>query len=102
MAWDPKQYDKFKKERSRPFFDLLAQLDDISPKSVVDLGCGTGELTAELARKWPQAEVMGVDSSPEMLEKSKPHAGEHDGGVDADQPGGSHLLELGLPLAEAA
>jgi trans-aconitate 2-methyltransferase len=75
MAWDPTQYDKFKKERSRPFFDLLAQLDDISPKTVVDLGCGTGELTAELAKKWPKAEIVGVDSSSEMLEKAKSYAG---------------------------
>ena len=76
MAWDPAQYEKFKKERSRPFFDLLAQLDDIEPKAVVDLGCGTGELTAELTKKWPQATVVGVDNSPEMLEKSKAYASE--------------------------
>jgi trans-aconitate 2-methyltransferase len=76
MAWDPTQYDKFKKERSRPFFDLLAQLDDISPRTIVDLGCGTGELTAELAKKWQHAQVVGVDSSPEMLEKSRAYAGE--------------------------
>lgn len=76
MAWDPTQYERFKKERSRPFFDLLAQLDDIAPRTVVDLGCGTGELTAELAKKWPRAEVVGVDSSPEMLEKSKAYANE--------------------------
>lgn len=76
MAWDPAQYEKFKKERARPFFDLLAQLDDIEPKTVVDLGCGTGELTAELATKWPLASVVGVDNSPEMLEKSKAYAGE--------------------------
>src|SRR3569832_2087293 len=76
MAWDPAQYEKFKKERSRPFFDLLAQLDDISPKSVVDLGCGTGELTSELVKKWPKATVLGVDNSPEMLERSKAHASE--------------------------
>jgi len=74
MAWDPAQYEKFKKERARPFFDLLAQLDDISPRTVVDLGCGTGELTAELAKKWPQAEVVGVDNSPEMIAKSTPFA----------------------------
>lgn len=76
MAWDPAQYEKFKKERARPFFDLLAQLDDISPRTIVDLGCGTGELTAELAKKWPQATVVGVDNSPEMLEKSKAYASE--------------------------
>jgi trans-aconitate 2-methyltransferase len=70
MTWDPAQYEKFKSERSQPFFDLLAQLDDISPKTVVDLGCGTGELTAELAKRWPQAQVIGIDNSPEMIAKS--------------------------------
>ena len=74
MAWDPAQYEKFKKERARPFFDLLAQLDDIEPKTIVDLGCGTGELTAELAKKWRQARVLGIDDSREMLEKSKAFA----------------------------
>src|ERR1700741_2174426 len=67
MAWDPQQYEKFKHERARAFFDLLAQLDEIAPRTIADLGCGTGELTAELAKKWPRAHVVGVDSSPEML-----------------------------------
>jgi trans-aconitate 2-methyltransferase len=61
MTWDPTQYEKFKRERSQPFFDLLAQLGDISPKTVVDLGCGTGELTGELAKKWPNAQVTGAN-----------------------------------------
>jgi trans-aconitate 2-methyltransferase len=73
MAWDPAQYEKFKAERTRPFFDLLAQLQDISPKTVVDLGCGTGEMTAELAKKWPDAQVLGIDNSPEMIAKSAPY-----------------------------
>lgn len=72
MTWDPTQYEKFKLERSQPFFDLLAQLDDISPNTIVDLGCGTGELTAELANKWPAAKTIGVDNSPEMIAKSAP------------------------------
>jgi len=76
MAWDPAQYGKFKAERSRPFFDLLAQLDGISPKTIVDLGCGTGELTAELRRKWPEARVLGLDGSPEMIANSAPYASE--------------------------
>jgi trans-aconitate 2-methyltransferase len=76
MTWDPAQYEKFKAERARPFFDLLTHLEGISPATIVDLGCGTGELTAELAKKWPQAQVVGVDSSPEMLEKTKPFASE--------------------------
>lgn len=71
MTWDSAQYEKFRKERARPFFDLLAQLHDIDPKTIVDLGCGTGELTSELAKKWPTASVVGIDSSPEMISKSK-------------------------------
>jgi trans-aconitate 2-methyltransferase len=70
MTWDPTQYEKFKRERSQPFFDLLAQLDGISPKTIVDLGCGTGELTAELAKEWRDGKVIGIDSSPEMISKS--------------------------------
>lgn len=70
MGWDPQQYEKFKAERSRPFFDLLVAVGDISPQTVVDLGCGTGELTAELGKRWPEAEVTGIDSSPEMIEQA--------------------------------
>lgn len=76
MAWDPAQYERFKAERKQPFLDLLAQLGGISPQTIIDLGCGTGELTAELAKKWSQAHIVGVDSSPEMLEKAKPFASE--------------------------
>lgn len=71
FMWDPAQYGRFAKERARPFFDLLAQIDAAEPKSIVDLGCGTGELTAALAKRWPSAEVVGVDSSPEMIAKAE-------------------------------
>ena len=65
--WDPGQYRRFGDERSRPFVDLLARVRAQSPQLVVDLGCGPGELTATLARRWPDAEVRGVDSSAEMI-----------------------------------
>jgi trans-aconitate 2-methyltransferase len=65
--WDPKQYQRFSAERSRPFYDLLARVPDDSVFSAVDLGCGTGELTRTLLRRWPGAPVWGVDNSPEML-----------------------------------
>jgi trans-aconitate 2-methyltransferase len=66
-AWDPEQYLKFEAERARAFHDLIAQVADRLPGTVVDLGCGPGHLTAALAQRWPEAQVTGVDSSPEMI-----------------------------------
>jgi trans-aconitate 2-methyltransferase len=68
--WDPGEYSKFSSERSRPFADLLAQVAMVRPLSIVDLGCGTGSLTRGLAERWQDARVVGVDSSPEMLEQA--------------------------------
>ena len=65
--WDPERYLTFADERGRPFLDLLARVEAPAPASVVDLGCGTGNLTALLARRWPSAQVLGVDSSREMI-----------------------------------
>jgi trans-aconitate 2-methyltransferase len=72
MSWNPVIYNQFKSERSAPFLDLLALLRVRPGLEVVDLGCGTGELTAKLAETLPDSMVLGVDSSPEMLEKSVP------------------------------
>jgi trans-aconitate 2-methyltransferase len=65
--WDAGQYLRFGGERARPFFDLVAQVGATEPKYVADLGCGPGNLTAALAQRWPDAAVVGVDSSPEMI-----------------------------------
>lgn len=71
MRWDPGQYGRFGDERSRPFFDLVGRIRAVSPRSVVDLGCGPGELTATLAERWPGARVVGVDNSPEMIARAE-------------------------------
>jgi trans-aconitate 2-methyltransferase len=65
--WDPGQYLRFGDERARPFGDLLARVNAEAPGLVVDLGCGPGNLTTILAERWPQAQVVGVDNSPEMI-----------------------------------
>lgn len=70
-AWDPRQYALFSGHRGRPFADLLGRIDAPSPRLVVDLGCGPGDLTIGLGDRWPQARVVGVDSSPEMLAKAR-------------------------------
>lgn len=69
--WDPSVYGAFAGERSRPFFDLTARIGAESPRRVVDLGCGPGELTVALAARWPDARVTGVDSSPEMIGRAR-------------------------------
>jgi trans-aconitate 2-methyltransferase len=68
IDWDPRQYLQFSDERSRPFHDLIARIPLQSPRTVVDLGCGPGSMTAALGQRWPTARVTGVDSSPEMIE----------------------------------
>src|SRR6476659_6724783 len=65
--WDPEQYARFAGERGRPFVELLNRVDLRSPRRVVDLGCGPGNLTAMLADRWSDATVVGIDSSPEMI-----------------------------------
>ncbi|MGI5149073.1 trans-aconitate 2-methyltransferase [Plantactinospora sp. CA-294935] len=65
--WDPASYLRYGDERSRPFHDLLARVAAERPRTVVDLGCGPGHLTATLPARWPTARVVGLDSSPEMI-----------------------------------
>jgi trans-aconitate 2-methyltransferase len=72
--WDPATYLRFGGERARPFLDLLARVGAVAPSVVVDLGCGEGELTASLARRWPGARITGVDSSATMLAAAAAHA----------------------------
>ena len=72
--WDPTRYLQFSEERSRPFVDLLARVRATDPRTVVDLGCGPGQLTATVADRWPKAEVRGFDSSPTMIERAAEHA----------------------------
>ena len=71
VMWDPDQYHQFAGERARPFFELLARVGATDPGLVADLGCGPGELTAALADRWPGADVIGVDSSPEMIRSAR-------------------------------
>ena len=74
--WDAGQYLRFGGERARPFFDLVAQIGAANPTHVADLGCGPGNLTAALAQRWPDAAVVGVDNSPEMIAAARATAAE--------------------------
>jgi trans-aconitate 2-methyltransferase len=69
--WNPAQYLRFTDERLRPALDLLARVPLTAPAHAVDLGCGPGNVTAILKTRFPAAEVVGIDSSPAMLEKAR-------------------------------
>jgi trans-aconitate 2-methyltransferase len=65
--WNPEIYLRFADERGRPFYDLVDRVRLDRPRTVVDMGCGPGNLTVSLAGRWPEAQIIGVDSSPEMI-----------------------------------
>ncbi len=73
-VWNPEQYEKFRGERAAPFHDLLALVEP-APARVLDLGCGTGELTRLAHEKLGARETLGVDASPAMLERAAAQAG---------------------------
>jgi trans-aconitate 2-methyltransferase len=76
VNWNPEQYERFREQRMLPFADLAALVRPQADMRVIDLGCGTGELTALLAERFENARVVGIDSSPEMLERAAPRAGD--------------------------
>jgi trans-aconitate 2-methyltransferase len=71
MPWNPDKYHQFQSQRSAPFDDLLKLVDARPGLRVMDLGCGTGELTRRMADFLPDSDVLGLDSSPQMLERTK-------------------------------
>jgi trans-aconitate 2-methyltransferase len=75
-TWDPATYHRFRAERRQPFDDLLALVEPMPGGLVVDLGCGSGELTAALHRHTDAARTVGIDSSANMLEQAAAHAGD--------------------------
>ena len=70
-TWDPERYLTYADERGRPFVELLQRVAAEAPLAVADLGCGPGNLTRLLVERWPDASVLGVDSSPEMIERAR-------------------------------
>jgi len=71
MTWDPDVYLKFGGERTRAAADLLARVPLSAPNHVVDLGCGPGNSTALIASRYPNADLLGIDSDEAMLERAR-------------------------------
>jgi trans-aconitate 2-methyltransferase len=70
-TWDAAQYLQYAEERTQPCRDLVARIPVRNPVRVVDLGCGPGNSTAVLAARWPRAEIIGLDSSEEMIARAR-------------------------------
>ena len=71
MSWSAQQYIAFEVERTRPVRDLLAAVPVAAARFAIDLGCGPGNSTAMLVRKFPSAEVSGIDSSADMIDAAR-------------------------------
>jgi len=69
--WNPELYLKFSDQRARPASDLIAQIKLNNPRRIIDLGCGPGNSTSQLNKRWPQAQLTGLDSSAEMLAQAR-------------------------------
>jgi trans-aconitate 2-methyltransferase len=74
-AWSPAQYERFRDERARPFQDLASLVEARPDMAVVDLGCGTGDLTVQLHEQLRARETLGIDSSPAMLSRAPQRPG---------------------------
>jgi trans-aconitate 2-methyltransferase len=70
-SWDPSQYLKFADHRLRPALDLLARVPQADHRTIWDLGCGAGNVTALLRERWPAAQITGLDNSPDMLKQAR-------------------------------
>ena len=70
--WNSTQYLKFKKQRTQPAVDLAMRVLDRNPKAIVDIGCGPGNSTSVLKQLFPNAKILGIDNSSNMIEKASP------------------------------
>ena len=74
MSWSAAQYVKFEEERTRPVRDLVQRIPLIDAANAADIGCGPGNSTEVLRERYPQARIVGVDSSPDMIEAARKRA----------------------------
>jgi len=68
--WDPELYNRFRRYRAEPVEAILKRLELSDRERIVDLGCGPGENTIELARRSAGGSALGIDSSPAMIDRA--------------------------------
>ena len=71
LDWNSDLYLKFERERGQAARDLLARIPPLAPRKIVDLGCGPGNSAAILALYFRGAEILGVDTSENMLKAAR-------------------------------
>jgi trans-aconitate 2-methyltransferase len=69
--WDAEVYLQFANERTQPSIDLIQRIQLGDPRRIIDLGCGPGNSTEALRRRWPNAAITGLDNSPDMIAKAQ-------------------------------
>jgi trans-aconitate 2-methyltransferase len=79
--WDPQQYLQFEYERTQPSIDLVARIPFEDPATIIDIGCGPGNSTQILRKRWPHADIVGLDKSEKMIERAR-----------ADHPGQTWII----------
>jgi len=69
--WDANVYLRFADERTQPSIDLAQRIALSGPRRIVDIGCGPGNSTEVLRRRWADASILGLDSSPQMIDAAR-------------------------------
>lgn len=71
FSWNSNQYLKFEAERTQPAIDLVNRINISNPRNIIDIGCGPGNSTEVLQKRFPNSKIIGIDSSEEMISKAK-------------------------------
>ncbi|MDH6366641.1 MULTISPECIES: methyltransferase domain-containing protein [unclassified Breznakia] len=69
--WSSEQYLCYHKERTQPSIDLVSRLPEEGMLTILDIGCGPGNSTNQLYQKYPNAHIIGIDSSEDMIDKAR-------------------------------